>query len=159
MISSEVTSSSLLNLNRFEQTFEISCTESLMIVSLNDFKEQSRSVLNRFSEDLQKITLIVIIYENFKLLKGFNVLVNLYASMLQAFTKSLIIGIRNCQELDSSIFQCRDSLNNIWSRKCYVLNTSTTVVINVLLDLRLPLSISRFINRHLYSFVKISDDN
>ena len=52
MISSEVASSSLLNLNRFEQAFEISCTESLMIVSLNDFKEQSRSVLNRFSEDL-----------------------------------------------------------------------------------------------------------
>ena len=52
MISSEVTSSSLLNLNRFEQTFEISSTKSLMIVPLNDLEEQSGSILNRLSEDL-----------------------------------------------------------------------------------------------------------
>ena len=79
--------------------------------------------------------------------------------MLQAFAKSFIIGIRNCQELNSSIFKGRDSFDNIWSRKRDVLNTSSTVVIDILLDLRFPLSISRLINWHFHSLVKISDDN
>ena len=149
----------MLNLDRFEQTLEVSRAKSLVVVPLDDLEEQSGSVLNRLGEDLEKIALLVIIYEDFKLLQGFNVLLHLNASMLQAFAKSLIIGIGNSQELYSSIFECSDSLDDIWSRECDVLNTSSSVVIAELLNLRFTLTISRFIDGHLYFFVKISDDN
>jgi hypothetical protein len=50
---SDIASSGLFNLDRLEQAFKVSNSEALVIVSLNDFKEKSRSVLNWFGEDLK----------------------------------------------------------------------------------------------------------
>ena len=50
---SNIASSCLFHLNGFEKTLEVSNTKSLVVMSLNDFKKQRRSVLNRFGKDLK----------------------------------------------------------------------------------------------------------
>ena len=45
-----------------------------MIPSLNDFKEQSRSVFYRFGEDLKQVSLVIVVDENLVLLKVVDVL-------------------------------------------------------------------------------------
>ena len=50
---SNIASSCLFHFNRFEQTLKVSNAETLVVVSLNDFKEQRRSILNRFGKDLK----------------------------------------------------------------------------------------------------------
>jgi hypothetical protein len=67
---SEIPSSCLLNFDRLKQTLEVSSTEALMIMSLNDLEEKCRSVLNWFGENLKKIALVIVVNQNFELLQG-----------------------------------------------------------------------------------------
>jgi len=56
---SQVSSLCLLELNWLEQSFEITSTETLMVVSLNNFDKESRPVFTWFSEKLEKITMFI----------------------------------------------------------------------------------------------------
>lgn len=132
---SKVASSCLLNFNRFEETLEVSSTESTVVVSLDDFKEESGSVLNWLGEDLKKIALIVVIDENVQLLKSFNIFLHLNTSMLKSLLQTLVVSGRNGEELNTSVGQSLDCSNDVLGVKGNMLNTSTTVVLNVLLDL------------------------
>jgi hypothetical protein len=51
----------LFNFNGFKQTLEVSCSESMVVVSLDDLKEESGSIFNWLGEDLEEISLIIVI--------------------------------------------------------------------------------------------------
>ncbi len=106
-----------------------------MVVSLDDLKEQCGSIFDGFGEDLQKVSLVIIVDEDLKLLEGCNIFLHLNSSMFKSLSKSLVIGVRDSQELDTSVRKSLDSLNDIIGVEGNMLNSSTSVVFNVLLDL------------------------
>jgi hypothetical protein len=128
-------------------------------MSLNDLEEKCRSVLNWFGENLKKIALVIVVNQNFELLQGCNIFLYLNAGMFKALSQPFIVSIRNGQELNTSVLKSCDSLNDVGSRESNMLYSSSTIVINVLLDLRLSLSISGFIDGHLNFFIKVSYDD
>jgi hypothetical protein len=65
---SEITSPGLLDFNGLKQALEVACTETLVVVSLNNLEEECGSVLNRLGEDLKKITFVIIVNQDLKLL-------------------------------------------------------------------------------------------
>jgi len=130
-----------------------------MIVSLNDFKEKSRAIFYWLGENLKEISLVIVINQDFKLLKNSDVLLNLDSSMFETLLESLIVCIWNSKEFNSSFRESSDSLYDIWGGKSNVLNTCSTIIIYVFLNLRLPLSISWLIDRHLDLFIEVTYDN
>lgn len=60
-LSSKVSSLLLLDLDCFEKTLEVSSAKTIMVVSLDDLEEEGRSVLNRLGEDLEEVTLVVVV--------------------------------------------------------------------------------------------------
>jgi len=58
---SKVASLGLLLLDRNEKTLEVTCSKTFVILSLDDFKEQSRPVLKWLRENLQQISFFVIV--------------------------------------------------------------------------------------------------
>ena len=156
---SEIASSCLFNFDRFEQALEVSSAKALVVMSLNDFEEKGRSVLNWFGEYLKKIAFVVIVNQNLKFLEGCNIFLYLDASMLKAFSEPLIISIGDGQEFDTSVLKSCHCLDNIGSGESNMLDSSSPVIIDIFLDLRLSLSIGGLIDRHLNFLVKISDDN
>jgi hypothetical protein len=58
----------LFALNRLEQRFKIASAKSIVILSLYDLDEERGSVLNRSREDLQQITIVIVIDKDIVLL-------------------------------------------------------------------------------------------
>lgn len=71
---SKVSTLFLLFLDRHEEALEISSPEAVVVSSLDDLIEESRAVLNWLGEDLQQISLLVVVQQDLVLLKGFDVL-------------------------------------------------------------------------------------
>lgn len=130
-----------------------------MVVSLDDFVEQGRSIFNRLRENLEEVSLVVVVDQYLKFLDSLNIFLHLDASMFKTLLESLVVGVGDGQELDTSVSQGLDGRKDVISVKGNVLHTSTTVVIDVLLDLGFPLAIGRLVNRHLNNLVEICDDN
>jgi hypothetical protein len=84
---------------------------------------------------------------------------HLNTRMFKPLSKSLVIGVRDGQELNSSVRERLDCLDDIVSVEGNVLDSSTSVVFNILLDLRFSLAIGGLIDGHLDVLVEISDDN
>src|SRR6266702_4407962 len=56
---SEVAAAGLLALDRLEQRFEVSLSEPLRAMALNQLEEHRRAVLHRLGEDLQQVTVLI----------------------------------------------------------------------------------------------------
>ncbi len=130
-----------------------------MISPLNDFKEQSWSILNRFSKDLQKITLIIIINKNFIFLQLINILRYLNVHIRKVLSQSIIISVRNSKELNTSASEILYSFDNSLGFERDMLDTSVVIIVDVLLNLGLFLSHGRFVDWHLDILIIVSNDN
>ena len=73
----QISSRSLIQFNALEKSFEVSSPETLMVFSLDYLKEDSRSILHRLREDLQKVPVVIIINQNLQFLQLIQVLRNL----------------------------------------------------------------------------------
>lgn len=73
---------SLVQLDSFKQGLEISSTETLVIVSLDDLKEKCWSVLHDFGEDLQQVAVVIIVNQDVKFLNLVQVFGNFYFGLL-----------------------------------------------------------------------------
>lgn len=123
----------------------------LMIVSLDDFKEDGGSILHRFGENLQQVAVLVIIDQNLQFLQDVHILCDFDGRVLQVLAQQVVVGIRNRQELATSRFQILDGCDDVASIKSDVLDSGTSVIVDVLLDLTLPQTGGRFVDRHLES--------
>ncbi len=102
---SKVASASLLHFNRFKETLEIACTEALVVVSLDYLEEKRGSVFDGFGENLKEVALVVVVYQNFKLLESVNIFCDLDAGVFEALSEAIVIGVGDGKELDSSLSQ------------------------------------------------------
>src|SRR5438876_4849659 len=60
----QISSSFLLALEGFEKRFEISFTEALGSLALNDFEKEGRPVFDWFGENLEQVAFVVAINQN-----------------------------------------------------------------------------------------------
>ena len=54
----------LINFDTLEQSLEVSRSEALVITSLDDFNEDSWTILNRLGEYLEQVAVIVVVNQN-----------------------------------------------------------------------------------------------
>ena len=130
-----------------------------MIVSLDDLEEQSGSVFDWLGEDLKEVALVIVVDQDLQFLKHIDIFFYLNASMLKTLPESLVVSVRDGKELNTSVRECSHCLNDVRSIQGYVLNSSTTVVLDVFLDLRFSLARSGLINWHLNILIEVSNHN
>ena len=73
----QISTGCLIELDALKQSFKVASSESLMVVSLDDLNEDCWTILDRFGEDLQKISVVIVVNENFQLLQHRNIFFDL----------------------------------------------------------------------------------
>src|ERR1700761_4770944 len=82
VISYKIATERLFALNRFEQRLEVSSTESSKVVPLDDLDEHCWSVHQVLSEQLKKISTLIKVNKDIKLLECLKILVQHHALLL-----------------------------------------------------------------------------
>ena len=104
MKSSQVSSLGLIDFDSLKEGLEVSSSKALMIVSLNDLAEESRSILQWLGEDLEKIALLIVVDENIQLLNGVEVLSDLGSALGELDSEVVVVCGWDSQELAASSF-------------------------------------------------------
>ena len=157
---SQVTAEGLLSLDSLEQSLKVTGTKTLMVSALNNFNEEGRPVLNGLGEDLEQITLLVIVDEDLLLADNFDVLLDFETQVLHTLKEAVIVGIGNfVKEFNTTLLHSADCGHNIVRAESDVLDTIATVVLNIFLDLALSATVGGLVNGHFDVFIKVSDDN
>lgn len=98
----KITPSGLLILNGLEETLEIAHTEAVVVISLDDLNEDSWSVFQRLGEELQEVTLIVVVDQDLEALNGFKVFFDVDGHAWNVLSQVVVVGGRHIEELDTS---------------------------------------------------------
>ena len=106
-----------------------------MVVSLDHLKEQSWSVFNWLGKDLQQVALVIVVNQDLQFLQLFDILCDLDASISKSLFQILIVGVWYSQELNTSVSHSANCGNDVISLHSNVLDSSTCIVVNILLDL------------------------
>jgi len=157
---SEVSSLLLFGFNGLEEGLEIASSETLMVPSLDDFEEESRSVLDRLSEDLEQVALVVVVDEDLLLLQNVDVFLHLDIDALQFNAKVVVVGVRDLvQEQHASVLHSLNSVDDGLGAHGDVLDTGAPVVLTEFLNLTLALAVGRLIDGHLDLLIEVSHDD
>ena len=153
---SEVATESLLSLDSLEESLEVASTEALMVPSLDDLQEEGGAILYGLGENLEQVTLRVVVNQNLELSESLDVLLDLEANVLEAVSQSVVVSVGNLlEELDTAGLHTLDSGDNVLSAHGDVLDTGATVEVNVLLNLGLAHAVGRFVDGHLDVLVEV----
>ena len=139
----QIAPSCLLPLDRLKQRPEIPFAEGIGAGPLDDLIEQRRPVLDGFGKELQQVTFLILIDEDAQLLDRLVVLAHIPDAVPQRF----IIAVGHAEEFDAVVAQHRHGMQNIARRQRDVLHTGAGVVIEIFLNLALPLAGSRLVDR------------
>lgn len=156
---SQVSSLGLIDFDSLKEGLEVSSSKTLVVVSLDDLAEESRSILQWLGEDLEEVALLVIVHEDLQSLNGVKVFLDLGSALGQLDSEVVVIGVWNGQELASSSLHVLDGVDDVVSSEGDMLDTWSSIVIDVLLDLGLSLSWSRLIDWHLDLLIEVCDYN
>lgn len=156
---SKVSTTRLLGLDGFKKTFKVSRSEALMVVSLDDLKEERRTVFDRPCKYLQQIAVLVIVDKYMEVLELVQGLLHRDAGRFELFPQMLVVHARNVQKFGTTATEGLDGADDVLCVHRNMLHTGTSVVIDILLNLALALAASRLIDRHLDRLVIIGHDN
>ena len=147
----QVATLSLLALNGLKERLEVTSTEALEVVPLDDLNEDSRAVHQGLSEELEEVTALVVIDEDVELLNGIQVLLELPVALLglEALADGVVVGLRDIDELDTAGAHGADGGDDVRGKQGNVLHTGSGVEDDVLLDLRLLLAGRGLVDGHL----------
>lgn len=110
---SEVSTNLLIGLNGLEECLEVTSTKSLMVSTLDNFKEESRSVLEGLREDLEQVAVVVEINKNLLTLQDIDVFLHLDVARGKLGTKVIVVSIRDLvKEQDATVLHAGDRLND-----------------------------------------------
>ncbi len=149
----------LLEFDGLEETLEVSDTETFVVFPLDDFEEESGSVLNGFGEDLEEVTFVIIVDEDFVFLNSVDVFGDFDVHVWEVFPEDVIVGVWNSQEFDSSLSHVFNGVDDFVGVHGDVLDSSVMVVVNVFLNLGFFLSSSWLIDRHFDILIIVGYDN
>lgn len=130
-----------------------------MIVSLDHFEEQGRPVLDWFSEYLEQVALVVVVDQDVVFLDQVDVLRDFYIHIGEVFTKTVVVGARDAQELDATGTHTLDCVDYGDCVQGDVLYTRSVVVVDVLLDLGFTFAGCRLVDGHLDILVIVGYDD
>ena len=156
---SKVSALALLLLDRDEETLEVTGPEAVVVPSLDDLVEESRAVLHWLGEDLQQVSLFVVVQQDLVLLKRIDVLSHFDSHIGQVLSDVVVVGVRNAQEFDSSGRQGSHSFDDGFSLQGDMLCSCAVIVIDILLNLRFLLAHCGLIDGHFDVFMVICDDD
>jgi len=157
---SEVSTGLLISFDGLEKGLEVASTETLMVSALDDFEEESWSVLEGLREDLEQVTLVIVVDKDLLTLEHIDVLLNLNVGGGKTGAKVVVVSIGDLvKEQDTTVLHAGDRLNDGFRAHGDVLNTGTSVVVAELLDLTLTLAIGRLVDGHLDLLVEINHDD
>lgn len=131
----------------------------LVVVTLDDLKEESRTVLARLGEDLKQVALVVVVDQNVQLLQNIQIFLHVHWRALQLLAQGVVVGLGDLQELDTTRTQLSNSVDHIGGVQSNMLHTTASVIIHVFLDLALAFAIRGFVDGHLDVFFPISHHN
>ena len=118
-----------------------------------------RTVLDWLAEDLQQVSVLIMIEQNLVLLKHVDVLSQFDCHFGQVLSDNVIVGVRNGQELDSSFHQGSHSFNNSFSPQGDVLRSRAVIIVHKLLDLGFLLGYCRLSDGYLDVLMVVSHDD
>ena len=154
--SDKVATRGLVSLNRFEERLEVASSESIVVSALDHLKEKRGAVLKRFGEDLQEVTLVIVIDENSLTLDRVEVLLHLDINVSEAGSQVVVICVRDrLEENDAAGLHALHGVDDVLSAHRDMLNSRATIVLAEFLDLALPHAGRRLINRHLDLLIEI----
>ena len=154
--SDKVAARGLVSLNCFEERFEVASSESIVVSALDHLKEKCGAVLERFGEDLQEVTLVIVIDENSLTLDRVEVLLHLDINVSEAGSQVVIICVRDrLEENDATGLHALHGVDDVLGAHRDMLNTRATIILAELLDLALPHAGRRLIDRHLDLLIEI----
>ena len=154
--SDKVAARGLVSLNRFEERFEVASSESVVVPALDHLKEKRGAILQRFREDLQEIALVIVIDENSLALDRIKVLLHLDINVSEAGSQVVIICVRDSLEENyTSGLHALHGVNDVLGAHRDMLNSRATIVLAEFLDLALPHSRCRLVDRHLNLLIEI----
>ena len=154
--SDKVAARGLVSLNRFEERFEVASSKSIVVSALDHLKEKRGAVLERFGEDLQEVTLVIVIDENPLTLDRVEVLLHLDVNVSEAGPQVVIICVRDrLEENDTTGLHALHGVDDVLGTHRDMLNTRATIILTELLDLALPHACRRLIDRHLDLLIEI----
>ena len=154
--SDKVATRGLVSLNRFEERLEVASSESIVVSALDHLKEKRGAVLKRFGEDLQEVTLVIVIDENSLTLDRVEVLLHLDINVSEAGSQIVVICVRDrLEENDAAGLHALHGVDDVLGAHRDMLNSRATIILAEFLDLALSHAGSRLINRHLDLLIEI----
>ena len=154
--SDKVATRGLVSLNRFEERLEVASSESIVVSALDHLKEKRGAVLKRFGEDLQEVTLVIVIDENSLTLDRVEVLLHLDINVSEAGSQVVIVCVRDrLEENDAAGLHALHGVDDVLSAHRDMLNSRATIILAEFLDLALPHAGRRLIDRHLDLLIEI----
>uniref|UniRef100_A0A182LXF1 Uncharacterized protein n=1 Tax=Anopheles culicifacies TaxID=139723 RepID=A0A182LXF1_9DIPT len=97
-----------------------------MVVSLNHFNEQCRSVLHVLGEDLQQIPIFVVIDQNFQLLQYGQILLYLHTARLEPLAQLIVLVITIERNAEYSVWIWLSSTDqNRWNMSIFSYHAAT----------------------------------
>lgn len=156
---SKITALRLLKLNGLEKRLKVTGTEPVVVMSLNNLDEERRPVLKRLGKQLKQVSIFVVVDQDIKFLDMLKVFLNLGAVFLQARGEVVVVRRRDGQELAAAGLHALDGVQHVLGPKGDVLDTGSSVVFDIFLNLRLPLARCRLVNRHLHLLVEVAKND
>ena len=131
-----------------------------MVAPLDNFHENSRSILERHREDLEKVTLLVVVDEDLLPLEDGEVFLHLQVDLAEAHSEVVVIGVGDfLQELDAASLHSLHGRDNIFGPHSDVLHTGATVVLAELGNLRLSNAVGGLVDGHLDLLIEVGHDD
>ncbi len=167
----QVASQFLLPFNGFKQGLEITRTETIKVVTLNNLDEDSWSIhqmllllvvygamgqitLTYLGEKLQQIAIAIEVDEDMQSSQSIPIFLQNHALLLQPLLHHVVVGIRYLNKLDTPGSQIGHIPDDVVGAKSNMLNSGTGVKVDIFLDLGALLAPRRLVDRHLYDPVR-----
>jgi len=85
----------LVSFDGLEQGLEVAGTEALVIATLNNLEEKRWAILQWLREDLEKVTLVIVVDEDLLALQHIDVLLHLQVGRSHTSTQVVVISVRD----------------------------------------------------------------
>ena len=123
-------------------------------MALDDLEEHRRPIAHRLGEDLEQVTLVVVIHEDPLLAQ----VGELPSDLGHPLGHLVVVRVRNLQEADAAPAKLGDRADDVPRRDRDVLSAGALVELEVLVDLGLAKALRRLVDRELDAAVPGGDD-
>src|SRR6266516_5937271 len=139
---SEIAAKGLLALDRLEQRLEIPLPETACAVALDHLEEERRAILCGLREDLEEIAVLVPVGKDPQPAQ----IVPVLADLADPVANVLVIRVGRREEDDPLVLERLDRANDVLRLQRDMLDPRSSEILEVLLDLALPLALGRLVD-------------